>query len=108
MSHITGPTSYDINRNSYDSYNLGTQSNWSGPGTTGPIVHIDSRYPIPPEADPTLRRSRFQEFPSVAKYDSYSAKAKTLGDYKYNLYSLIDEPWNRCCEVGNCGNCPGN
>jgi len=29
-------------------------------------------------------------------------------EYKYNFFSLIDEPWNRCCEVGKCGTCPGN
>jgi len=37
--------------------------------------------------------------------DNYKAK---LQEYKYNLFSLIDEPWNRCWEVGKCGNCPGN
>lgn len=38
-----------------------------------------------------------------AKYDKYGRR-----DYKYNFYSMIDEPWNRCCEVGTCGSFPGN
>lgn len=31
-------------------------------------------------------------------------------NYKYNLFSMIDEPANRCRELGvdGCGGCPGN
>lgn len=43
-----------------------------------------------------VRESRFKEY------------VKRRPEYKYNLFSIIDEPWNRCCEVGKCGTCPGN
>lgn len=59
MSSISGPPLYDYNRNTYDSYNVGSSSNLSGQGSYGPLVHTDPRFPIQPEADPTLHRSRF-------------------------------------------------
>lgn len=40
-----------------------------------------------------------------SKYDLYQQRSK---NYKYNFFSMMDEPWNRCCEVGSCGSCPGN
>lgn len=42
------------------------------------------------------RNSRFKDY------------VKRKLEYKYNFFSMIDEPWNRCCEVGKCGTCPGN
>ena len=40
-----------------------------------------------------------------SRFDEYRHKRP---EYKYNFFSLIDEPWNRCCEFGKCGSCPGN
>jgi N-acetylneuraminic acid mutarotase len=45
---------------------------------------------------------------SQKNFDSYAKYAKSESEYKYNIYSIIDEPWNRCCEVGHCGTCSGN
>ena len=58
--------------------------------------------------DSTLKGSQLrgsQTRTRGSKYDQYRHRAN---EYKYNLFSLIDEPWNRCCEIGKCGNCPGN
>lgn len=48
-----------------------------------------------------LKRSNVRE----SRYNEYQ---KRKAEYKYNFFSMIDEPWNRCCEVGKCGTCPGN
>lgn len=85
----------DYNRNTYNSYG----------SVTPPAGQHDPRYPIQASDDPTLRRSRFRELRQDPRFDSYHKK---INEYKYNIYSVIDEPWNRCCEVGKCGTCPGN
>lgn len=101
MSNNSGV--YDYNRGSYDSY---PRPNPVGPnGYPQGQFQQDPRYPLPAENDQTVRRSRFVDRSTGTKYDEYR---KRRGEYKYNIYSLIDEPWNRCCEVGRCGTCPGN
>lgn len=93
------PNVIDYRGGSYDNFNRGTT------GQSGAGYSHDPRYPIPQENDPTLRRSRFVDRNTGNRYDDYR---KRRAEYKYNIYSLIDEPWNRCCEVGRCGTCPGN
>lgn len=86
----------------HDSYNSNTQ----------PLVASDPRYPHQQDyfQTNTSQSNSYRPTSQVpsnrgSSFDSYKAK---LQEYKYNLFSLIDEPWNRCCEVGKCGNCPGN
>ena len=99
------PEVFDYNRNSYESYNshiLNTQ----------PHVASDPRYPHQQDYFQT-NTSQSNNYRSTSQapsnrgsnFDNYKAK---LQEYKYNLFSLVDEPWNRCCEIGKCGNCPGN
>jgi hypothetical protein len=42
--------------------------------------------------------------------NNYRAKPypQKMNAYKYNIYSIIDEPWNRFWEAGKCGSCPDN
>lgn len=122
------PDVYNYNSNTYDPYYSG---NPSGQYTSGPSqVSADPRFPTQPH-DPNFKdpySSRIR--PSSGNYNSYgpgpSGSSNTFVgqqdynanryneyrrnpyEYKYNIYSLIDEPWNRCCEVGRCGTCPGN
>ena len=42
------------------------------------------------------------------RFAGYNKQVEEKVDYKYNIYSLVDEPWNRCCEAGKCGQFPGN
>lgn len=101
MSNNSGV--YEYNRGSYDSYSRPQGSGGYQP--QGQFPQQDPRFPVPIENDPNLRRSRFVDRNTGTRYDDYR---KRRGEYKYNIYSLIDEPWNRCCEVGRCGTCPGN
>jgi hypothetical protein len=105
MSIRNEPNVVDYNRSSYDSYGRpigGTSS--VGPQQTYP-ANQDPRYPTQPEYQSQTGQPRFPDRRTGTNYDDYR---KSKYEYKYNIYSLIDEPWNRCCEVGKCGNCPGN
>lgn len=42
------------------------------------------------------------------RFAGYTRKVREDLDYKYNVFSLVDEPWNRCCVAGKCGSFPGN
>ena len=43
------------------------------------------------------------------RFAGYTRKIRDdLDGYKYNIYSIMDEPWNRCCADGKCGTFPGN
>lgn len=53
-------------------------------------------------SDGDFRRSGYDLRGS--KYDDYQKKK----NYKYNFFSMLDEPWNRRCEYGTCGSCPAN
>lgn len=102
------PSVVDYNRGGYDSFprspNQG--NNFQGPPPQQGLNYNDPRYPLSQDQNPTLHRSRFQD--RRTSNPNYNDYRKAKYDYKYNIYSLIDEPWNRCCEVGNCGTCPGN
>lgn len=99
MSYINHQNNLD--HAPYDYYQGGRQANT--------LTH-DPRFPVQP-VDPTYQtyngtyngtnynRNRDQRF------NDYRQKAN---DYKYNVFSLIDEPWNRLCEFNTCGSCPGN
>ena len=52
-----------------------------------------------------FKGSRAQE---VVLSDKRFSAYNHVNNYKYNLFSLVDEPWNRCLQVGKCGGCPGN
>lgn len=72
----------------------------------------DPRYPVQP-VDPQYNPNFNSNFnPYGSRYGNrdqrFSDYKRKNNDYKYNIYSLIDEPWNRLCEVGRCGTCPGN
>lgn len=97
------PSVINYSQGGYDSY---PRNSYQGQGSNpSSINYNDPRYPVPQDQNPTLHRSRFQDRRQGTNYSDYR-KAKY--DYKYNIYSLIDEPWNRMCEVGNCGTCPSN
>jgi hypothetical protein len=58
-----------------------------------------------------------QYFPDNQNYQNYEGTSyppawnqyqRKANDYKYNIFSLADENWNRCMEVGSCGGCPSN
>jgi hypothetical protein len=51
------------------------------------------------------RNTEIRTFPSYVGTNTYEKK---IDQYKYNIFSFVDEPWNRCCEVGSCGGCPDN
>lgn len=87
------PDVYNYNQGGYDSY---TGSN----GYYAPPAGSDPRYPVQPVYNENTTSQGYQ-----SNFGTYKAKPY---EYKYNLFSLIDEPWNRCCEVGKCGTCPGN
>ena len=109
----TGPEVYDYNRDSYDPYHNPNQSNNTYHQShetyhhTSP-VHTD-KAPVHTTTHTTnLHNSELRGSAANrrgSKYDQYRTRVK---EYKYNFFSMIDEPWNRCCEVGKCGTCPGN
>lgn len=69
----------------------------------------DPRYPIQPYEQSNLRGSGAYGQGGNWRGSNYNDYVKKKPyEYKYNIYSLIDEPWNRCCEVGTPGTCPGN
>jgi hypothetical protein len=39
------------------------------------------------------------------RFDNYLTADKA---YKYNLFSIIDQPWNSCIKGQKCGSLPGN
>lgn len=48
---------------------------------------------------------------SVGQYqtdDRYNNYGTTADNYKYNLFSSVDEPWNSCQDGRKCGKFPGN
>jgi hypothetical protein len=103
MSIRQEPSVVDYNRSSYDSYGRPVAINTtSNPGYT---VHTEPQYQTHTVSHVPQTQVRVQDRRTGANYDEYR---NTKYEYKYNIYSLIDEPWNRCCEVGKCGNCPGN
>lgn len=114
----SGPEVYNYNSGNsgrYDSVppyfvpqqaNLPQQSVISQPSSN--LVSADSRPPAQ-QAQPTQGRvsavGSNNSNQGNSKYEQYRAKSP---EYKYNLFSVVDQPWNRCCEVGTCGPCPGN
>lgn len=109
----TGPEVYDYGRDSYDPYpnqhpsNPPHQYNQEPYHHTPPVYdqkgHNNSTNHQTPVNNSDIRGSQANRRGS--KYDQYRQRVK---EYKYNFFSMIDEPWNRCCEVGKCGTCPGN
>lgn len=108
MYRNTGPDVYDYNRGSYDpssnhnahhsveeTVTYGGHNNYPGVHTN---THQNGAY-----GTNELRKSQANRRES--RFDEYKRRAR---DYKYNFFSMIDEPWNRCCEVGKCGTCPAN
>ena len=72
------------------------------------IHHTSSQQPVEvrgPNSNDSMRKSDYSGRGKEERYNEYKKK----NGYKYNLYSMIDEPWNRCCEFGTCGACcPAN
>jgi hypothetical protein len=54
-----------------------------------------------------VENSNFEERYKPQNFEDYG---RSNWNYKYNLFSMIDEPANRCRELGldGCGGCPGN
>ena len=44
--------------------------------------------------------------PHANRYDLYGGNPAR--EYKYNMFSALDEPWNNCCNKKKCGSFPGN
>ena len=84
----TNPEVIDYNRGGYDTY----------PNQPRPT-------PIQGETvtynQENLRKSDYSRSGKEQRFEDYRKK----NGYKYNFFSMIDEPWNRCCEFGNCGQC---
>ena len=105
----TGPNVYDYDRGSYDHYSSPqhTTVHTNQPVHTNEVVYTNAEHretrPVVTTSQTELRQSHANRRGS--RFEDYRRKAK---DYKYNFFSLIDEPWNRCCEVGKCGTCPAN
>lgn len=82
MSHPhTGPEVVEYNRGTHDQY----------PNQPSLVAHQAH--------SSDLRRSDYSN-----KGDRFNDYRRKNG-YKYNFYSMLDEPWNRCCEFGKCGQC---
>ena len=93
----------------------------SGVRTSGPVVHSyganynSGTYDVNNYPE---QRSTYAENVNASshvgrdyqdqRFAGYTKKLRDEIDYKYNIYSILDEPWNRCCNVGKCGTCPGN
>lgn len=88
------PELFNYDSRPYDNYNPRPASR---PGS----IPQDPRYPV--QAN-NFNQSSYGRGLGV---NDYRSKVKR-NDYRYNLYSLIDEPWNRLCEVGTCGSFPAN
>ena len=87
MNHSGGPSVLEYNRGSYDTY------------------PNQPSYPQRHPSNENFRRSDYSGSGKNDRFDQYKKK----NFYKYNLFSMIDEPWNRCCEFGKCGSCcPAN
>ncbi len=94
MSYISQQN--NMNNIPYDYYQSGRQSNT--------LTH-DPRYPVQP-VDPTYQN--YNGYNNQNRDQRFNNYKKRANDYKYNVFSLIDEPWNRLCEFNTCGSCPGN
>lgn len=89
----------------YDYYQSGR------PRPAGSLAN-DPRYPVQP-IDPSYNANFNPNFNQHGSFNQnldqrFNNYKRKNNDYKYNIYSLIDQPWNRLCEVGRCGTCPGN
>lgn len=109
----TGPEVYDYNRDSYDPYHNHHPSN--PPQHYSQETHhhttpvYDEKAPVHSTTHQTaVNHSDFRGSQASRRGSKYDQYRHRVSEYKYNLFSMIDEPWNRCCEVGKCGNCPGN
>lgn len=89
------PELFNYDSRPYDNYNNARPSSRPGNFTQDP------RYPV--QAN-NLSQSSYGR---NSGFNDYRDKVKHR-EYKYNMYSLIDEPWNRLCEVGSCGSFPAN
>lgn len=98
MNRQSGPEVVEYNRGTYDPYyNPNTNPNTvhpttiyhNGPNNTHVVNHDSVQKPIP---NSELRQSQANRRGS--RFDEYKRRAK---EYKYNFFSMIDEPWNKCC-----------
>ena len=111
MYRQTAPDVYDYNRGSYDPYHPNSSTYPSNqPGSTINTTHqpdprstYDNRQTSEQHVTPELRKSHADNRGS--RFADYKRRAQ---EYKYNFFSMIDEPYNRCFEEGKCGTCPGN
>jgi hypothetical protein len=97
QTNQSGPDVYDYDRGSYG-------NNSQVPPPPPPPQTVTYQHQQQQQQQDKLRKSDYSNSSSNKRFNSYQRK----NNYKYNFFSLIDEPWNRCCEVGSCGTCPGN
>jgi len=62
--------------------------------------------PYGPGNQGTYNQGGYNQNPSG--FDRFSSYLPNANDYKYNCFSAIDEPWNKCVSGLPCGKCPGN
>lgn len=110
------PEVYDYRSGSYNaqpqwqSQQISQGQGYNSGGFGQPVAaNIDPRYPVQPYEQTSIRGSGAYGQKGNLRGSSYQDYAKKKPyEYKYNIYSLIDESWNRCCEMGTPGTCPGN
>lgn len=125
----TGPQIYHYANNSsigsYIAPGQSTQPTWAQQQSTPEPITINQTStvqpvnPTPtfnvqptatqPNANNDQRNSQFRASrQEVVSSDKRFSNYNNLNEYKYNLFSLIDEPWNRCLQLGKCGSFPAN
>jgi hypothetical protein len=66
----------------------------------------------PPSLEPIQEQVVYEYEPVADRYtvQNFDDYGKHEADYKYNLFSIVDEPFNKCREFGlqGCTSCPGN
>jgi hypothetical protein len=68
--------------------------------------------PAPPPLQPVQEQVVYEYEPMAERYtvQNYDNYGKHEEEYKYNLFSIVDEPFNKCRELGmqGCASCPSN
>lgn len=66
----------------------------------------------PPPLQPVQEQLVYEYEPMAERYtvQNYDNYGKQKEEFKYNLFSIVDEPFNKCRELGlqGCASCPSN